>query len=94
MHAVEHGADALAWLAREPRPAVILLDLVMPVMTGDEFLERLRAAPALRDVPVLLMTAALPGATVASARADAVLTKPFELEELLAAVSRLCRRAA
>jgi CheY-like chemotaxis protein len=86
---VVNGADALEWLVREPRPAGILLDLVMPVMSGDEFLDRLRATASLRDIPVLLMTAAIPGRSTAARCADALLTKPFELDELLTAVRRL-----
>ncbi len=85
--AVSNGAEALASLGRE-RPGLILVDLVMPVMTGAELLERIRAAPATRDLPVVLMTAAAADARNPLPAADAVLSKPFELGDLLAAVSR------
>jgi CheY-like chemotaxis protein len=50
------GAEGLAAAARE-KPAVILLDLVMPEMDGFEVLERLKADPATRDIPVIINTA-------------------------------------
>src|SRR5581483_666945 len=50
------GADGLRQ-AREVRPAVIVLDLVMPETSGFEVLERLKADPATRDIPVIVSTA-------------------------------------
>lgn len=89
VHGVSHGAEGLAWLRRE-RAAVVLVDLVMPVMNGAELLERLRADPELRVVPVVLMTAAMPVPGERTPPADTILRKPFELEDLLAAVARHC----
>ncbi len=89
--ALSHGAEALDWLRRE-RPALVILDLVMPVMNGAEVLERIRADPALRDLSVVLMTAAVPTARDPIPAADGILTKPFELDQLLAAVARHYRR--
>jgi len=48
------GADGLAQ-ARARRPDVILLDMMMPVMDGNEFLAALRADPVLASVPVMVM---------------------------------------
>lgn len=54
-----NGREALAALAREPRPAAILLDVVMPEMNGWEFLrEREARFPELADIPVILFTGA------------------------------------
>src|SRR5438045_9676040 len=53
----ESGLDGIA-RATEDRPDAILLDLVMPEAGGIETLRRLRAAPATRAVPVILLTAA------------------------------------
>ena len=53
----ENGRVALARLAEAP-PDLILLDLMMPEMDGFEFLSDLRRNPALRDVPVVVVTAA------------------------------------
>jgi CheY-like chemotaxis protein len=92
--AAEHGADALARLAGGERPSLLLLDLIMPVMNGAELVERVRAEPRLAGVPMVLMTAAIaaPGASLPAV--DATLVKPFDLDDLLAAVERLAPRAA
>lgn len=54
------GADALRRMARL-RPDLVLMDLVMPEMSGFEVLERMRADPSLRDIPVVAVSAATPG---------------------------------
>jgi len=51
----QNGEDALATLAEET-PALILLDLNMPVMGGREFLERIKAEPSWRSIPVVVLT--------------------------------------
>jgi CheY-like chemotaxis protein len=90
---VANGAEALEWLAREPAPDLVVLDLVMPVMNGAELIARLRADPRLAAVPVVLMTAAMSGSARALPQADTVLAKPFDLDALLAAVERHGRTA-
>lgn len=57
VHAANSGPAALRLAAREPRPDLILLDLVMPGMDGYEVLRRLRADAATRDIPVICVTA-------------------------------------
>jgi len=52
-----NGGRALEWLKRNPRPALILLDLMMPEVDGFEFLTRLHADEDLRDIPVVVLTA-------------------------------------
>lgn len=71
------------------RPALILLDLLMPVMSGWQLLHRLRDDPRFQGIPVVLMSAALQGGPPLPA-ADGYLPKPFDLAELLALVARLC----
>jgi CheY-like chemotaxis protein len=90
---VDEAADGIEGLAcvAARRPDLIILDLNMPGMGGRPFLARLRAADATRGIPVLLMTgASLAGDPVPGA--DAVLSKPFSLEALVAAVGRLAPR--
>jgi signal transduction histidine kinase/DNA-binding response OmpR family regulator/HAMP domain-containing protein len=53
----ENGREALDWLEVNPVPQLILLDLLMPVMDGFEFLRHLRARADWRDIPVLVLTA-------------------------------------
>ena len=52
-----NGREALDWLQANPPPSLILLDLLMPVMDGFEFLRHLRAHAAWSDIPVLVLTA-------------------------------------
>jgi CheY-like chemotaxis protein len=52
-----NGRAALDWLHGNPRPALILLDLMMPEMDGFEFLERVRGDDELREVPIVVLTA-------------------------------------
>jgi CheY-like chemotaxis protein len=52
-----NGCAALDWLRTNPHPALILLDLMMPEMDGFEFLERVRADPTLRELPIVVLTA-------------------------------------
>jgi CheY-like chemotaxis protein len=53
----ENGQAALDWLKANPAPALVLLDLMMPVMDGFTFLERVRSIPALERVPIVVLTA-------------------------------------
>ena len=81
-----NGAEALKRL-EETRPSLILLDLMMPVMSGDEFRERQLADPRYSDVPVICMTAAHDGRDRASRiRADEYFQKPLDFEQLMTVV--------
>jgi CheY-like chemotaxis protein len=52
-----NGQAALDWLAGNPKPALVLLDLMMPKMDGFEFLERTRENPEFIDLPIVVLTA-------------------------------------
>ncbi len=82
--AAPDGAEGLAWTA-EFRPAVILLDLVMPAMNGYAFLHAYRATPP-PHARVIVVSGS--GTTTVPPGADAVLVKPFQMEDLLALVAR------
>src|SRR5512133_1148730 len=84
--AMANGVDALEWLSREVPPDVLLVDFVMPVMSGGELLARVKADPRFADVRAILMTAAIPQSPVPAA--DAMLPKPFDLDALLEVVGR------
>ena len=64
-------------------PDLILLDLMMPVMDGYEFLRSLRASVKGAHVPVLVLSAALPPGRATLRGAQAVLRKPFDFDRLL-----------
>lgn len=77
------GREGLAAATGIERPAVLLVDLVMPVMTGNELVSRLRASPRTVDLPVVVMTSD-------PARAPAglpVLSKPVAIPTLLEAIA-------
>jgi CheY-like chemotaxis protein len=90
VRAFADGAAALAWLTSGGRAQVAVVDLVMPRLSGEDFLRALRGDPALRALPVVLMTAASGGKDGLPA-ADVLLSKPFELADFLAAVRRYVR---
>lgn len=52
-----NGRIALDWLDRNPAPALILLDIMMPEVDGFEFLERIREKPNLAQLPIVVLTA-------------------------------------
>jgi CheY-like chemotaxis protein len=88
---VDSARDGLEGLSRlrDRRPDVILLDLFMPGLDGAQFVDRLRADASTSDIPVVLMTGLEPGSGREPAGVQAVLPKPFELDDLLAAVRRV-----
>ena len=88
-----NGQEALAYLTKESG-WIVLLDLMMPVLSGWEVLERLQADPRLRDhhhVAVMSAQGRLDelAACHASSLVEALLPKPFEMPTLLATVFRL-----
>ncbi len=88
------GPEALE-TARHQRPALMVLDLMLPGMSGFEVLEQLRADDRTRDIAVLLLTARrdeperIRGLTLG---ADDYLTKPFSAPELVLRVGAILRR--
>jgi len=86
------GADAALTLVRaEPHPCVILLDLMMSGLSGDEFRRAQLADRAVRDIPVILISGAHDLASRAQAlNAAAYLGKPLEVDTLLGLIARHC----
>ena len=87
----ENGAAALAHLRAHELPCLIVLDLMMPVMSGAEFRDQQLADPRLAAVPVVVMSAADRGGVLARRiKADAFLPKPPSVRVLLQTVARFC----
>lgn len=86
-----NGQEALVQLrAMGEKPCVILLDLTMPVMDGFQFLGAQRADPALRRIPVIVVTAHFEAADVADLGFAALVRKPFTPHSLLDTVNTAC----
>jgi CheY-like chemotaxis protein len=87
-HGAANGKEALAEALVRP-PALILLDYMMPVMDGLQLLQVLRADPRLREIPVVMMTAAPPGPPTGDQRWDDLLLKPFDAGQLMRVIRGL-----
>ena len=87
---VANGGEAgLAYLQQAPRPALILLDLMMPTMNGWEFHSQLQHDPKLATIPVVLLSAV---ADFQRRRGKldvaAILPKPVNIPQLLEAITQ------
>ena len=91
-HLFSNGLSALELLREGARPHLILLDLMMPEMNGWEFREAQLQDEALRDIPVVVMTAST-GFDAEPLHAVEILKKPVGLEEILDAVERNALRS-
>jgi sigma-B regulation protein RsbU (phosphoserine phosphatase) len=88
------GIKALE-MAKAHRPDLILLDLMMPGMEGPEVMEKLKADAQTRAIPVIMLTAkaqTYEKVQGLSAGADDYITKPFELDELIARIEAVLGR--
>lgn len=87
-----NGADALSRLrgARSIRPSVILLDLIMPVMTGEELCCARRGYVELADIPIVLFSADAAATSIAASLGVECLPKSGSVDELLGVIRRHC----
>ncbi|HLL03935.1 MAG TPA: response regulator [Myxococcaceae bacterium] len=81
------GLMGLKQLERIHSPCLILLDWWLPLLSGNEFLSRLRGDPVWQGVPVVVLTAS---EAMPSARVEGFLRKPFTVSHLLELVYRQC----
>ena len=82
-------------LARESRPALILMDIQLPGMSGIDTLGHLRADPTTRDIPVMAVTASAmtqDRQKIMAAGFDAYQSKPIDVKGFLAAVAQMLGR--
>jgi two-component system OmpR family response regulator len=81
--------EILAELRRPPRPDLVLLDVTLPDADGFDILMKMRQHPALKTVPVVMLTAKETREAVLkglAAGADGYITKPFEVDVLMKAI--------
>ena len=81
-----NGKAALELMFSIDEPALVILDLQMPIMTGAELLEMMRAYERLASVPVLICSAAPPEVPLEEPRVVEYLRKPYDSADLLAMV--------
>jgi two-component system response regulator MprA len=89
----ENGLAALDLLRRVGlQPRLVILDLMMPAVSGWEFHAAVRKLPEISRIPILVLSAFIDDrqATWLGVPPEDCIRKPFALETLLAAVSRLC----
>jgi len=95
---VEEAADGQEALLRvaEARPDLVLLDWMLPALSGLEVCRQIRRRPATRDLPIIMVTARTEDQDAVRALdlgADDYITKPFAMDSLLARIRALLRRS-
>ncbi|HSF65118.1 MAG TPA: response regulator [Paracoccaceae bacterium] len=93
---IPNGGEALGRI-RDTHPDLVLLDVMLPEVSGYEICQGVRLDPTLSDVKILMMTAR--GSSIERKKgmalgADGFITKPFELKELRQEVRRLLGQEA
>ena len=93
----ENGEQALALATKEPHPDLILLDVMLPDLSGTEVCRRIRAKETLKCVPIVMLTARgeeIDRVVGFEVGADDYVVKPFSVRELALRVRAVLRRAA
>ena len=89
-----NGAEAIERMRQTPRPDLVILDLMMPVMDGWDLAALLRAEPAFSDAPMIIVTAFGEKALQSAPVAAAYLSKPLRAERVIQEVARALERRA
>jgi DNA-binding response OmpR family regulator len=85
-----NGRDALAE-ARRRQPCVILLDLMMPIMSGEQFRQVQMTESDIRDIPVVVLSARHDAVRIAAGiRAADCIPKPLDMDRLIAVIDQQC----
>jgi CheY-like chemotaxis protein len=85
-----NGREGFVRLREIGRPCLILLDLMMPVMSGSEFLAALRQDHAFASIPVVIVSAWTNESAQVRAQSQGFVKKPISIDALLEATHRLC----
>lgn len=92
VHVADNGQIALGLLGQVERPCLVLLDLMMPIMSGAEFLAALRAQEPREEFMVLIVSAWPKEAEKLKLGAQGYVKKPFDTDVLLTLVEKYCGR--
>src|SRR5436305_14931950 len=83
-----NGKEGLAHLPIS-HPSMVLCDVMMPILDGREMCRRMQANPEYRSIPIVLMSAAARAGSLADCNYAALLSKPFDLDDVLNTVARV-----
>jgi DNA-binding response OmpR family regulator len=89
---IARNGDAALKLVEQHRPDLVLLDVMMPVMSGFEVCQRMRERADWRDIKIIMLTAKGRDVEISkglSIGADSYITKPFSTQELVAKINGL-----
>lgn len=98
LHVARDGVEAIAFLRREgkyadaPHPGLILLDLNLPKKDGTQVLAEIKEDPALKHIPVVILTGSKAGEDIIKAynlHANCYVTKPIDLEQFITVVQSI-----
>lgn len=98
LHVVNDGMEAMAFLYKQdkysdaPHPDLILLDLNLPKKDGHEVLAEIKKDPALKDIPVVVLTGSTAGEDILKTYdlyANCYITKPIDLEQFVVVVKSI-----
>jgi CheY-like chemotaxis protein len=82
-----NGKQGLERLTETPRPELVLLDMMMPIMNGPAMLEAMAADSSLSDIPVIVLSSLSKEAVLArTTGVAAILRKPYTVDEILGAI--------
>ncbi|WP_257451000.1 response regulator [Archangium lipolyticum] len=100
VRSASHGKEALEMMARAPRPAMVVLDMSLPVMDGHRLLTTRRGDDTLRSIPVVILSASMARMSprdralyASSYGVASFLGKPADPRQVLEAVERHAQRA-
>ena len=87
---LENNSTNLIKQINNINPDILLMDLWMPVLSGDQLLRTIRTTDELKDLPVIILSASVDGKEIAnSAGADMFIAKPFDMDDVSSGVEKL-----
>jgi CheY-like chemotaxis protein len=88
----ESNSSNLLNKIRHTPPDLLLMDLWMPVLSGDQVLKTIRKTKELEDLPVIILSASVDGSQIASsAGANGFIAKPFNMEDMIRTINHFIK---